>query len=231
MKNLRIIAHRSGPTIYPEQTILSARKAMENGADLVEVDVRFTKDEEIAISHDKNLKRIFGVDVELDALTANEFLTMRHCINREFPSHLFKDYLSAGIEPLLIHIKEERVINKLLEYIDQYSYADRIVLGVQSVELVKIIKEHNENIEILAFMPDVADIEKFAQAGVDYIRLWEQWLNKETESIVHSYNKELWIMTNGSEVGVTTEENLKKITEYNVDGILINDIRLLDIYK
>ena len=35
------------------------------------------------------------------------------------------------------------------------------------------------------------------------------------------------VMTNSIEVGVTTQEALRKVAEYNVDGILINDISLL----
>ena len=37
---MKLIAHRSGPVDYPEQTILSARQALELGADMVEIDVR-----------------------------------------------------------------------------------------------------------------------------------------------------------------------------------------------
>ena len=72
---MKWIAHRSGPTVYPEQTIASARHALENGADIVEIDVRFTADKRIAVSHDKNLSRVFGEDLECHANTRLRFLS------------------------------------------------------------------------------------------------------------------------------------------------------------
>ena len=63
---MKIIAHRSGPTVFPEQTIRSALFAKENGADLVEIDVRFTKDKKLAVSHDET-QRAFSASTKTSA--------------------------------------------------------------------------------------------------------------------------------------------------------------------
>ena len=39
---MRLIAHACGPTIYPSNSILSAREALKNGAEMVELDLQFT---------------------------------------------------------------------------------------------------------------------------------------------------------------------------------------------
>ena len=57
--------------------------------------------------------------------------------------------------------------------------------------------------------------------------MWEKWLNEESVATVRKFGKELWVMTNSIEVGVTTKENLKRIVDFGVDGILINDINLI----
>ena len=75
---MKIIAHRSGPTVFPEQTIRSALFAKENGADLVEIDVRFTKDKKLAVSHDENAARVFGVDKNIGEMSSDEFAALRH---------------------------------------------------------------------------------------------------------------------------------------------------------
>ncbi len=224
---MKIIAHRSGPTIYPEQTIASARLAMDEGADLVELDVRFTKDKKIAVSHDGNAKRIFGIDKDISDMSVDEFLSLRHVDNPAYPSHLFEDYLLCGIEPLLIHIKENDVVDELLRCIDSHNYSDKVVFGVHNPGVAEKIKEHNPGMKVLAFMPKVDDIQKFGESGVNYIRLWEHWTIEENIELIRKYNKEVWIMTQGSDVGVTTKENLEKIVDMNVDAILINDIVLL----
>lgn len=226
---MRIIAHRSGPTVYPEQTIASAKLAMQENADMIEIDVRFTKDKKIAITHDDNLKRVFGVDKNVSEMTGEEFLALRHTGAKEYPSHLLEDYLECGVEKLLIHIKEPDIIDDLLKCLDEHDYLDKVVLGVQEVKTVDTIKKYNDNIKILAFMPG-EHIKEFAEAGVDYIRLWEGWLNDENVALVRSLGKELWVMTgchNGFDVGYTSKEGLEKILAYKVDGILVNDVNFL----
>jgi glycerophosphoryl diester phosphodiesterase len=53
----RIVGHRGAAGDAPENTLPSFRKAFDNGADLVEMDVRGTKDGEVVIIHDPTLDR------------------------------------------------------------------------------------------------------------------------------------------------------------------------------
>ena len=52
-----IIAHRGDVTNAPENTILAFRKALDLGADGIELDVRLTKDEKLVVFHDRRLER------------------------------------------------------------------------------------------------------------------------------------------------------------------------------
>ncbi len=54
---IQIVAHRGFSGIYPENTLLSIKKAMELGVDFIEVDVRQTKDGELVILHDEKIDR------------------------------------------------------------------------------------------------------------------------------------------------------------------------------
>lgn len=53
----KIIAHRGFSGKYPENTMLAFSKAVEIGADGIELDVHFTKDGEIVIIHDETIDR------------------------------------------------------------------------------------------------------------------------------------------------------------------------------
>lgn len=224
---MKIIAHRSGPTKFPEQTVLSALLARTQGADMVEVDVRYTKDKKIVISHDENAQRIFGVDKKICEMNEEEFLSLSHQENPEFSSHCFEDYLQKEIFPLLIHVKEDELLDDLLATIETYSCQNQVVLGVQSIAAVEKVKKFNQEINVLAFIPNLESMEEFGQTQADYIRLWEGWVTIDRIECIRKYQKEVWVMTNDGEVGVTTSENLAKITALGVDGILINDITQL----
>lgn len=51
------IAHRGASYIAPENTVASANKAWELGADAVEIDVHLSKDNRVMVIHDKDTKR------------------------------------------------------------------------------------------------------------------------------------------------------------------------------
>lgn len=53
----QVIAHRGASAFAPENTLEAFRKAVELGADFVEVDVRSTSDGELVILHDATLDR------------------------------------------------------------------------------------------------------------------------------------------------------------------------------
>ena len=50
-------AHRGFSGKYPENTMLAFQKAVEIGADGIELDVQLTKDGEVVIIHDETIDR------------------------------------------------------------------------------------------------------------------------------------------------------------------------------
>lgn len=69
-----IIGHRGMPSVYVENTILSALGAYTAGADSVETDIRLSADGELFINHDSNMERLFArADIDdVEALTLAE---------------------------------------------------------------------------------------------------------------------------------------------------------------
>ena len=225
-----IIAHRSGPVTYPEQTIQSAREALSLGADIVEIDVRFTADGALAMCHDTNTKRVFGEDREVAEMTAAEFRSLRHKKDPAFCAHLFEDVLKSGVAPLLIHIKcsdPNTVIPELVRLVQQYDDVDRVIFGIPSPKFIPVIRGLNPAIRILSF-GDKEATDEFIDAEIDFIRLWEAWLEPELVAKVKASKSKLCVMSGfkGS-VGYPTEEGLQKILSFQPDGVLVNDVRIL----
>ena len=59
---IRVCAHRGANQFAPENTLAAFRKAVELGVQMVEVDVRKTKDNVNIIMHDTTLKRTTGLE-------------------------------------------------------------------------------------------------------------------------------------------------------------------------
>jgi glycerophosphoryl diester phosphodiesterase len=56
------IAHRGARSLAPENTLVAARKSLELGADMWELDVQMTADRELIVIHDGTLKRTSNVE-------------------------------------------------------------------------------------------------------------------------------------------------------------------------
>jgi glycerophosphoryl diester phosphodiesterase len=70
----RLVAHRGYQKKYPENTLLSVVKALEQGARHIEVDIQFTADLQPLLYHDPTLVRVSGLAREMRHLLAEEAL-------------------------------------------------------------------------------------------------------------------------------------------------------------
>lgn len=76
-----VIAHRGASALAAEHTMASYRRALDDGADVLELDVRLARDGAIVVSHDPTLERALGLpraiaDHDLPALRRE--LAARH---------------------------------------------------------------------------------------------------------------------------------------------------------
>ncbi len=65
-------AHRGASARAPENTLAAFQAALEDGAEIVELDVHLTRDGFLAVIHDPATRRVTGVDGAVAALTMDE---------------------------------------------------------------------------------------------------------------------------------------------------------------
>jgi len=61
-------AHRGDSSKFCENTIVAIQSAIDAGADIVEIDVRITKDNQVIVLHDSTLERLWGVSDSVSQL-------------------------------------------------------------------------------------------------------------------------------------------------------------------
>jgi glycerophosphoryl diester phosphodiesterase len=71
----RVIAHRGASGDYPENTLPAFTAACTMGAPYFELDVHITRDGEIVVIHDDNLRRVAGHDGVISDMTMAELAT------------------------------------------------------------------------------------------------------------------------------------------------------------
>ncbi len=60
-----VIGHRGAAALRPENTMASVIKAIEDGADWVEIDVQETADDVVIVAHDSDFMKLAGVDIKV----------------------------------------------------------------------------------------------------------------------------------------------------------------------
>ena len=122
MKNIvflkdKIIAHRGYHDLkegIPENSILAFKKAIRYKY-VIELDVHILKDNTLVVFHDDNLKRVCGVDKNIDECTFDEIKDLK-LFNTTCKIPLFKDvlkgtYLLSTKSPLQATILFTRIVS------------------------------------------------------------------------------------------------------------------------
>lgn len=139
----KIYGHRGSRTRLPENTMPSFKLAVEEGADGLEIDIRTTKDGEVVICHDADLKRVGGVDFTVSEHTWEELSKFSvHCpevFGEKYKDQIFVPrleellaYLTTNDALLNIEIKQQPdreygdIEKKTLALVEQYGLKDRV---------------------------------------------------------------------------------------------------------
>ncbi len=69
---MKIISHRGGSKLAPENSIEAIKLSRSLGVDSAEIDIHITKDNKLVVFHDYSLKRMAGIDKPINTLTLKE---------------------------------------------------------------------------------------------------------------------------------------------------------------
>lgn len=231
-----IIAHRCGNTRFPENTVASAAHSLNAGADYLEMDVRFTRDEVPVIVHDECLHRLFGTEKNVSEITISEFMSLHYLDTEEHHPNKLLDFLQDGLHPLLLHVKEGGTgLEKLIELLDVNQALGNVVFGVTSINDLELLKNFDEHLKILGFIKTDSEWPDFLSWGAMIIRLWDEWVTKKVVCGIQNRGGSVWVMTGSPSegmVGQTTRERLLLLRDMGVEGILVNDPSLaLEVFS
>ncbi|EPY53174.1 glycerophosphoryl diester phosphodiesterase [Schizosaccharomyces cryophilus OY26] len=156
-----VIAHRGYSAKQPENTLASFREAAKAGIRHIEADVRLTKDEVVAISHDRRLKRMYGVDTyvhDIDYEHENgHFRTIREPYEPLPTFHMFLTELLKyrGVQ-LYVDIKPDVdifIIPKMVDCmlninLDLNFWADKVIFCIWSRRFLPACDKYAPTIKI-----------------------------------------------------------------------------------
>ncbi len=167
MNKVLRIAHRGASGYEPENTIKAFSKAVSLGADMIEIDVRRTRDRHIVTFHDFMLRRLTNGTGRLRKYTFHEL--KRFTIGgEEIPSLLDVLSLLKGKCQINIEIKERGLVKDLVEAIRKYGMeGDVLFSSYLHFELLKL-KAINKDLRIaLLFLTRPSSLKTAIKLGLE----------------------------------------------------------------
>ncbi len=139
LNNFLILSHRGVSAVYPENTMLSFRKALEYGMDGIELDVQFSKDKELVVIHDETLDRTTDGKGYVKDKTLEE---LKKLDAGSFKSSEYKGEKIPTLDEVLELFKgKEKVINIELKT-GQFAYdgiEEKVIESIKKYNLEKYV--------------------------------------------------------------------------------------------
>ncbi len=138
---MKVFAHRGFSGNYPENTMLAFRKAIEAGADGIELDIHESSDGQLVIIHDENLVRTTGVNGLVSDFTLSQLTHTRASRTKddafETPIPSFEEFCSFMKDGSFITNVEIKTNNtwyqdierKAVDMVRAYGLEDRIIFS------------------------------------------------------------------------------------------------------
>ena len=156
---MQIFAHRGFSSQYPENTMTAFRKALEAGADGIELDARLTLDGKIVVMHDPTVDRTTNGKGKVRNLTFAEILGLDAGIKKGIvfenePVPVLEQVFDELGGKLLLNVElcnyeegdNRQLANMAVELIEKYKLVDSVIISSFRFNNLVYVKDKNPNI-------------------------------------------------------------------------------------
>jgi len=206
------IGHRGAKAYETENTLESFSRAIELGANAVELDVRISGDEKLIISHDDNLKRVFGKEVhlsestleELKNLTGNRIATLEDALR----------FIGRKVEKILVELKEAGFESKVMDVIRKEKLEDRVIVVSFLEEALAHVRDLDKKVETgLIYTKFKKPIDAALKLNTQYLVPLFRFVHRRDIVKAHKKNLKVIVWT------INKKEEIQNYIAKDVDGI------------
>jgi len=221
-----VMAHRGASAAAPENTMAAIRGAIDSGADWVEIDVQETADGEVVVIHDRDLKKIGGVALELGGSTLQELqqVDIGSWFAPEFDDQriptlrdvleLCKDRIGVNIE-LKYYGKQVMLEQRVADLVDSMDMAGQVAVMSLSLEGVREMKRLRPDWTV-GLLSTVA-VGNLAGLDIDFLALNARAATPSLLRHAHDQGKRILVWTVNDPVGMAG------MASRGVDGIITDE--------
>jgi glycerophosphoryl diester phosphodiesterase len=135
--NVLAIAHRGDPIACVENTLPAFEASVRAGADMIELDVRLTRDGAVVVVHDPTLQRIWGLSRQVAQTTLADVRALGQG-GRRIP--VLAEVLAAVDLPVMVDFTQTDVVEPALEVIRAAGALGRCLFAGGNVEGHRLVR-------------------------------------------------------------------------------------------
>jgi len=230
-QDIEITGHRGSSIIYPENTMSAFKKAYEQGAEWIELDVIQSKDLQLVISHDNSMIRTSGKGGKITNMTYDQILTYDvgwYKGSKFYGEHapLLKDVLEYFKDKdIMINIelkpkgKEINYEESIIDEVKRYHMEDQVIFASITHSCIERVKQIDSSLKTAYVIP-IAIGEYYNDEYADIFSVELTSINKDDVKKIHHMNKQIYAWTLDDEFSIQHAIDLK------VDNIITDNIEL-----
>lgn len=156
---ISVTAHRAGAKRAPENSISALRGAIEDGAEMAEIDVQETADGVVIVTHDSDLRRLCGVDRnvwetrydEIPAMNAESTFGAKFAGER-IPK--FDEFVSVAKGKIRLNVElkyeghDQRLAERVVEILRKHEYTHGVMVSSLELRGLKEVRTLDPTIQL-----------------------------------------------------------------------------------
>jgi glycerophosphoryl diester phosphodiesterase len=240
-----IIGHRGASAVAPENTLAAFRRAVEDGADGIEFDVRLSADDVPVVIHDADLQRTGANNALVREMSSKELQAtdVGSWFNRRFPERARDEYAREGMPTLedvlrmlnvdlILYIEMKclpgeahTLANRVTHLLREYDLVKRVVVESFTHEAIIAVKQIFQEIKTAAlFEPSLMRprpsvkriIQRSLEVRADEIALASSLVNRRSVEAARHAELPVVVWT------VDTRRWARRAFSYNLRAVICN---------
>jgi len=213
-----IIAHRGDSSRAVENSLEAFRLALTVPTDMIEFDLRMSRDKVLYVLHDKNTGRTADRTVDIEQASSQEISLVRLKNGEPVPTleGVFK--LVAGAVGLNIEIKSDGAGAALVGPLSQYRQSGSVIVSSFKESEVLSIRKALPDLPVAVIYDtfSIRHIAEYKSKGYGLISLRKNTVTEPLVKACHAQGLQVYVWT------VDDEEEIKRCIAWEVDGIYTN---------
>ena len=221
------VAHRGSSIAAPENLLSAVKQASADGADAAEIDVQRAADGVIVVAHDRDMMRIAGQPLVINATASAELrrLDVGGRVDQAFagePIPTLDEVVSyaksAGLE-LVIELKSydddgERLAREVIGLLQRHGVADRAIVMSLNYSEIRYFKQHYP--EVRAGYLASAAIGDLTRLNADFLAVSQGVLSDAMITTLHGAGKKVCVWT------IDDKPTMSSLIDRGVDCLITN---------